>query len=253
MWRCRYGIAFLYGGKLVRDGGYTAGTVVQVMTAMLIGGFALGQAAPDFSYYVSGRSAAARLMHVINRKPQSDTHPTAIPASPMHGEVDIDGVVFAYPARPDVPIFSGLSLRIEAAQTVALVGASGSGKSTVIQLLQRFYDPAAGCIRVDGTDIRELSLQWYRNQARLTAALLHDSAMCSTRHVCLEHEVPVLTQRLSLVCIHASCRHCLRACTIGWSSSSCYCPRAFTRTWISPSGVLQGPVRWSFARSGHAT
>lgn len=69
---CRYGVAFLYGGALVRDGDYTAGVVVQVMTAMLIGGFALGQAAPDFSYYVSGRAAAARLMHVINRKPRAD-------------------------------------------------------------------------------------------------------------------------------------------------------------------------------------
>lgn len=80
--------------------------------------------------------------------------------------MDIEAVSFAYPARRDVAIFSNLNLHIMAGQTVALVGASGSGKSTVIQLLQRFYDPAAGTIRVDGTDIRSLSLEWYRNNVR---------------------------------------------------------------------------------------
>ena len=84
----------------------------------------------------------------------------------LQGEVDIEGLRFAYPARPDVTVFEELSLHIPASQTVALVGASGSGKSTVIQLLQRFYDPAAGTISVDGINIRSLSLEWYRNNVR---------------------------------------------------------------------------------------
>eukprot|EP00892_Ulva_mutabilis_P010381 jgi/Ulvmu1/7715/UM039_0021.1 len=164
-----YAVAFLYGGKLVRDSDYTAGVVVQVMTAMLIGGFALGQAAPDFSYYIAGRGALGRLMRVINRKPLVALEGGTIPAEPMHGDVEIEKVTFAYPARPDVTIFSQLTLHIPAGQTVALVGASGSGKSTVIQLLQRFYDPAAGTIHVDGTDIRTLSLEWYRNNVGLVS------------------------------------------------------------------------------------
>lgn len=87
----------------------------------------------------------------------------------VQGKIEIQGVSFAYPARPDVEVLRNLTLRVEAGQTVALVGASGSGKSTVVQLLQRFYDPVAGRIRVDGTDIRELSLEWYRNQVRAPA------------------------------------------------------------------------------------
>lgn len=96
----------------------------------------------------------------------------------MQGEVEVKGVSFAYPARPDVPIFSSLTLHVLAGQTVALVGASGSGKSTVIQLLQRFYDPATGRIRVDGTDIRELALEWYRNHVRP-----HSCTLAATRQL----------------------------------------------------------------------
>ena len=81
----------------------------------------------------------------------------------MQGEVEIKEVSFAYPARPDVPVFRNLSLTITAGQTVALVGPSGCGKSTVVQLLQRFYDPATGSVRVDGRDIRMLTLGWYRD------------------------------------------------------------------------------------------
>lgn len=67
----------------MRESDYTAGTVVQVMTAMLIGGFALGQASPDFAYYVTGRSAIGRLMHVINRTPLITSAGGTVPSAPM--------------------------------------------------------------------------------------------------------------------------------------------------------------------------
>jgi ABC-type transport system involved in cytochrome bd biosynthesis fused ATPase/permease subunit len=78
--------------------------------------------------------------------------------------VYITDVSFAYPARPDVHVFRNLTLHLDPGTTVALVGASGSGKSTVIQLLQRFYDPASGSIMVDGVEIRKYNLKWYRDQ-----------------------------------------------------------------------------------------
>jgi ATP-binding cassette, subfamily B (MDR/TAP), member 1 len=87
----------------------------------------------------------------------------------LQGNVSLNDVHFAYPARPDVKVFSGINLNVEAGQTVALVGASGSGKSTVIQLLQRFYDPAAGTVTVDGHDVRELQLEWLRSQIGLVS------------------------------------------------------------------------------------
>jgi ABC-type multidrug transport system fused ATPase/permease subunit len=84
----------------------------------------------------------------------------------LQGAIEINSVSFAYPARPEVPVFRNLCLQVQPGQTVALVGPSGCGKSTVIQLLQRFYDPASGVVAVDGVDIRKYSLEWYRNQVR---------------------------------------------------------------------------------------
>lgn len=87
----------------------------------------------------------------------------------VQGDIKLRGVSFAYPARSDMQVFRQLDLDIAAGQTVALVGQSGSGKSTIIQLLERFYDPAAGTITVDGHNIRELSLPWYRDQVGLVS------------------------------------------------------------------------------------
>ena len=87
----------------------------------------------------------------------------------MQGDIKLRGVCFAYPARSDVQVFDDLDLDITAGQTVALVGQSGSGKSTIIQLLERFYDPLAGTIEVDGHNIRSLSLPWYRDQVGLVS------------------------------------------------------------------------------------
>lgn len=72
-------------------------------------------------------------------------------------------VFFRYPSRPDVIVHRGLSLRIRAGTTVALVGSSGCGKSTCLQLLQRFYDPVFGGILLDDLDIRKYNLQWLRS------------------------------------------------------------------------------------------
>lgn len=76
-------------------------------------------------------------------------------------------MVFAYPSRPDVRVFDGFNLRVDAGSTVALVGQSGSGKSTVIGLLERFYDPQRGAVLFDGNDVRSLQLRWYRQQLGL--------------------------------------------------------------------------------------
>lgn len=76
----------------------------------------------------------------------------------------LDAVHFRYPARPDTEVLHGLSLTIQPGETVAMVGTSGCGKSTTVQLLERFYDPEDGKIRADGNDIKTLNLQWYRQQ-----------------------------------------------------------------------------------------
>jgi ATP-binding cassette, subfamily B (MDR/TAP), member 1 len=83
--------------------------------------------------------------------------------------MELNGVSFTYPVRPEVPVLHNFSLSIPAGHQVAVVGASGSGKSTVIQLLQRFYDPAAGTVSFDGHDARALHLEWLRGQIGLVS------------------------------------------------------------------------------------
>ena len=76
--------------------------------------------------------------------------------------VKLDGVGFVYPTRPSHQVLQGLNIHIEAGSTVALVGSSGCGKSTVVNLLQRLYDPSSGTVTIDGQDLRTMDIKRYR-------------------------------------------------------------------------------------------
>lgn len=80
------------------------------------------------------------------------------------GNIDFNDVSFNYPARPEIKILKNLSMKIKAGSTVALVGASGCGKSTCIQLIQRFYDPQSGSITIDNKNLKDFNLNWIRSQ-----------------------------------------------------------------------------------------
>jgi len=85
------------------------------------------------------------------------------------GEISIEHVQFNYPSRPDVRIIKDLSLTFPAGKTAALVGASGSGKSTIISLVERFYDPLKGVVRLDGINLKRLNVRWLRSQIGLVS------------------------------------------------------------------------------------
>jgi ATP-binding cassette subfamily B (MDR/TAP) protein 1 len=105
---------------------------------------------------------------MIERTPSIDLEDKKGKAlSYARGEIDFQDIHFSYPSRPDTPILRGLNLRIPAGKTVGLVGGSGSGKSTVISLLQRFYEPNEGQILLDGHKINRLQLKWWRSQMGL--------------------------------------------------------------------------------------
>ena len=82
----------------------------------------------------------------------------------MNGDIQFSNVHFSYPSRPDVPILHGLSFNAKPGQTIAIVGSSGSGKSTCVQLLQRFYNYETGSIYIDGRKIHRYNLKWLRQQ-----------------------------------------------------------------------------------------
>jgi ATP-binding cassette subfamily B protein len=98
--------------------------------------------------------ATERLMEILDTRPSISA--PALPAPrPPHTEIAFDAVNFAYPARPGTPALDRFSLRISQGERVALVGPSGAGKTTVLALLLRFYDPQTGAVRIGGTDLRE--------------------------------------------------------------------------------------------------
>ena len=117
-----------------------------------------------------GRGAAAKLYETIDRIPDIDSasEDGLKPDNPA-GEIKFEHVDFDYPSRPDVPIVRDLSITFPAGKTSALVGASGSGKSTVISLVERFYDPLAGRVTLDGIDLKDLNLNWLRGQIGLVS------------------------------------------------------------------------------------
>lgn len=110
------------------------------------------------------------MFETINRKPEIDVYDTSgIVLEDIKGDVELKDVRFSYPARPDQLIFNSFSLFVPSGTTMALVGESGSGKSTVISLVERFYDPQAGQVLIDGIDLKELRLKWVRERIGLVS------------------------------------------------------------------------------------
>ncbi|CAN6237389.1 unnamed protein product [Urochloa humidicola] len=159
-----------YGSRLVMYHGHKGGTVYSISAVMVIGGIALGSGLSNIKYLAEAGSAAERILEVIQRVPKIDSESdTGEELANVAGEVEFKNVEFCYPSRPESPIFVSLNLHVPAGHTMALVGSSGSGKSTVIALLQRFYDPSAGEVTLDGVDIRQLQLKWLRMQIGLVS------------------------------------------------------------------------------------
>ncbi|KAJ7530664.1 hypothetical protein O6H91_14G013400 [Diphasiastrum complanatum] len=167
---CSYALALWYGSKLIVDEGYTGGAVISAIVAVIMGGMAMGQASPSLSAFAAGQAAAYKMFEVIHRTPGIDVFDLkGIVLEDINGDIEFRHVDFTYPARPDVPVFRDLCLTIPRGNTTALVGESGSGKSTVISLIERFYDPQAGKIMIDGLDIKNMQLKWLRQQIGLVS------------------------------------------------------------------------------------
>ncbi|KAK8264898.1 hypothetical protein V6Z12_D12G141400 [Gossypium hirsutum] len=167
---CSYSLAVWFGGKMILEKGYTGGEVVNVIIAVLTGSMSLGQASPCMSAFAAGQAAAFKMFKTINRKPEIDPYDMSGKVlEDIHGDVELRDVYFSYPARPEEQIFSGFSLSIPCGTTAALVGESGSGKSTVISLIERFYDPLAGEVLIDGINLKDFQLRWIRGKIGLVS------------------------------------------------------------------------------------
>ncbi|RWR87709.1 ABC transporter B family member 11-like protein isoform X2 [Cinnamomum micranthum f. kanehirae] len=167
---CSYALAIWFGSRLILNNGYTGGDVVTVMLAVINGSMSLGQASPSLSAFGAGQAAAFKMFETIKRKPEIDAYDlSGLKLDDIKGDIELRDVYFCYPARPEEQIFTGFSIFIPSGMSVALVGESGSGKSTVVSLIERFYDPQAGEVLIDGTNIKEFQLRWIREKIGLVS------------------------------------------------------------------------------------
>ena len=148
------------------SGCFTGGAVINCFFAIITAAFAMAGVAPFLGTAASACAAAGRIFEVIDRVPPIDSleeSGLAPDPSTLRGHIELRGVTFAYPSRPDEPVLRDFSVVIEPGTTVGLCGGSGSGKSTIVALLQRLYDPQAGVVLLDGVDVRRYNVQWLRS------------------------------------------------------------------------------------------
>ncbi|XP_024983621.1 ABC transporter B family member 1 [Cynara cardunculus var. scolymus] len=167
---CCYALLLWYGGYLVRHHYTNGGLAISTMFSVMIGGLALGQSAPSMSAFAKAQVAAAKIFQIIDHKPTVDRNSeSGLELDSVSGQVELKNVDFSYPSRPDTKILNNFTLSVPAGKTIALVGSSGSGKSTVVSLIERFYDPTSGQVMLDGHDIKGLKLRWLRQHIGLVS------------------------------------------------------------------------------------
>ncbi|KAL6581160.1 ABC transporter B member 20 [Orobanche minor] len=163
---CSCALQLWVGRSLVTHGRAHGGEIVAALFAVILSGLGLNQAATNFYSFEQGRIAAYRLFEMISRSSSTVDHDGLTLAS-VHGNIEFRNVYFSYLSRPEIPILSGFYLTVPAKKAVALVGRNGSGKSSIIPLMERFYDPTLGEVLLDGENIKNLKLEWLRSQIGL--------------------------------------------------------------------------------------
>ena len=152
-----------FGGRMVMAGDLTVGELASFILYTLIVAMSMSALADLWSDFARARGASQRVFELLDREPLVDAGGGET-LDEVDGEVDFDGVCFAYPVRPEVLVLDRVDLHLEPDRVVALVGPSGAGKSTVAGLLLRLYDPSDGVIRLDGRDLRSVDARWLRTQ-----------------------------------------------------------------------------------------
>ncbi|CAH0703399.1 unnamed protein product [Spodoptera exigua] len=165
-------IGFTYGTRLVfmdwdspeGERKYLVGVVYSILFSVYMATQSVTFCVPHAEVFAAARGAASSIFQLIDRVPLIDSlQKGGLTPRRVIGEISLEDVHFSYPSRPEVKVLNGFSIKIKAGECVALVGSSGCGKSTILQLLQRLYDPLSGSVKLDGKDVKNLNLGWLRS------------------------------------------------------------------------------------------
>lgn len=165
-----YGLAFWMGSRFLIDGEVPLSKILIVMMSIMIGAFNLGNVAPNMQAFTTAVGAAAKIYNTIDRiSPIDPSSDSGAKLENVKGTIRLENIKHIYPSRPEVVVMEDVSLTIPAGKVTALVGASGSGKSTIVGLVERFYSPIEGTVYLDDVDISTLNLHWLRQQIALVS------------------------------------------------------------------------------------
>ncbi|CAK3835319.1 ABC transporter, ABC-B family, MDR type [Lecanosticta acicola] len=165
-----YSLAFWLGSKYIVSGESTLSDILTILLSIMIGAFALGNVAPNIQAITTAVAAASKIYATIDRESPLDSSSTkGKTIENLKGYLELRNVKHIYPSRPEVTVMEDVSLLVPAGKTTALVGASGSGKSTIVGLVERFYDPVGGEVLLDGVNVQDLNLRWLRQQISLVS------------------------------------------------------------------------------------
>ncbi|CAG4929498.1 unnamed protein product [Parnassius apollo] len=165
-------IGLTYGARLVLsdwekptdERKYLVGVVFSILFSVYMANQSITFCVPHVEVFASAKGAAASIFKLLDRKPAIDSmDKSGLSPRRVIGDIMLEDVHFSYPSRPNVKVLQGFSLHIKAGECVALVGSSGCGKSTILQLLQRLYDPHIGTVKLDGKNLKSLNLGWLRS------------------------------------------------------------------------------------------
>jgi len=177
-----------YGGREILDDRMTIGILTAFISYMRLFFQPIRELSQKYSIVQSAMASAERIFHLLEVKDALPTAPAPVRIGDVRGDIAFTNVEFAY--DPGRPVLRGLSFRLRQGETLAIVGATGSGKTTVISLLERFYDPISGRIELDGTDLRHLDTHWLREQIGLVMQDVFIIPGTLRQNVLLDRELP---------------------------------------------------------------
>ncbi|OIW21800.1 hypothetical protein TanjilG_10976 [Lupinus angustifolius] len=160
---CSYALGLWYASILIKQKESNFGDIMKSFMILIITALAIAETLALTPEIVKGSQALGSVFSILQRKTAINPNdPNSKMVSDIKGDIEFKNVSFKYPMRPDIIIFDNLNLKVSAGKSLAVVGQSGSGKSTVISLVMRFYDPTSGSVMIDECDIKSLNLRSLR-------------------------------------------------------------------------------------------